>query len=101
MQSEIERVWLRVPLSQLQCGSAKMLANPLASWRFISSCVAAMHKILIVDDEEPARYGIRRAIEASGRQIIEAADAAEARAALAAHRPHLMLVDINMPGEDG
>jgi YesN/AraC family two-component response regulator len=60
-----------------------------------------MPTILIVDDEEPARYGIRRAIEAPDRQIFEAASAAEARVAIQQHRPHLMLVDINMPGEDG
>lgn len=60
-----------------------------------------MPTILIVDDEEPARYGIRRAIEAPDRQIFEAASAAEARVAIQQHRPHVMLVDINMPGEDG
>jgi YesN/AraC family two-component response regulator len=60
-----------------------------------------MPTILIVDDEETARYGIRRAIGAPDRQILEAANAAEARSALAAHHADLMLVDINMPGEDG
>jgi YesN/AraC family two-component response regulator len=60
-----------------------------------------MHKILIVDDEEPPRYGIRRAIAGPDREIFEAASAGEARAAIRNHRPHLMLVDINMPGEDG
>jgi serine/threonine protein kinase/Tol biopolymer transport system component len=60
-----------------------------------------MTTILIVDDEEVARYGIRRALEGPERRIYEAGSAAEARAALLAHRPQLMLVDINMPGEDG
>src|SRR5262245_38988164 len=60
-----------------------------------------MHKILIVDDEESARYGIRRALARPDREIYEAASAAEARAAIRKQRPHAMLVDINMPGEDG
>jgi len=60
-----------------------------------------MHRILIVDDEEPARYGIRRALEQVGREIHEAVNAAEARAAIQKQRPHIMLVDINMPDEDG
>jgi len=60
-----------------------------------------MHKILIVDDEEAARYGIRRALETSETQILEAASAEAARAAIKMQQPHLMLTDINMPGEDG
>ena len=60
-----------------------------------------MHKILIVDDEEAARYGLRRALENQDTQVFEAADAAAARAAINEYRPDLMLVDINMPGEDG
>jgi serine/threonine protein kinase/Tol biopolymer transport system component/ActR/RegA family two-component response regulator len=60
-----------------------------------------MHRILIVDDEEAARHGIRRALESPDRQILEAADAEQARLSVRLHRPHLMLVDVNMPGEDG
>ena len=60
-----------------------------------------MHKILIVDDEEAARYGIRRVLENEDTQVFEAANAAAARAAINECRPDLMLVDINMPGEDG
>jgi len=60
-----------------------------------------MYKILIVDDEEPARYGIRRVLENKDRQIFEAANAQTARDVIKHHRPHLMLVDINMPDEDG
>jgi serine/threonine protein kinase/Tol biopolymer transport system component len=60
-----------------------------------------MYRILIVDDEEAARYGIRRALESPDRQILEAANAEQARLAVRLHRPHLMLVDVNMPGEDG
>jgi DNA-binding NtrC family response regulator len=62
-----------------------------------------MRTILIVDDEPTARYGIRRALEGSYR-MVEADSAASARAYLASHagdRPHLMLLDLVMPGEDG
>ena len=49
-----------------------------------------MQKILIVDDEEAARYGIRRALEGRTTRIFEAASAKAARsliqeAATAAH----------------
>ncbi len=70
-------------------------------FNFVRTFVPSMHRILIVDDEEPARYGIRRALEQFGREIHEAANAAEARAVIQKYRPHIMLVDINMPGEDG
>ncbi len=60
-----------------------------------------MHKILIVDDEEAARYGIRRALEHKDTKIFEAPDAEAARSAVQKQQPQLMLTDINMPGEDG
>lgn len=60
-----------------------------------------MFKILIVDDEEAARYGIRRALENKSTEILEASSAEQAREIIQSQRPHIMLTDINMPGEDG
>ena len=60
-----------------------------------------MHKILIVDDEEAARFGIRRALESRTVRIFEAASAKAARSLIQEHQPQLMLVDVNMPDEDG
>jgi DNA-binding NtrC family response regulator len=60
-----------------------------------------MKKILIVDDEEAARYGIRRALEQKGIEIFEAENAGAARVIVDGQHPDLMLADINMPGEDG
>jgi len=60
-----------------------------------------MQKILIVDDEEAARYGIRRVLESRTTRIFEAASAKAARSVIQEHQPQLMLVDINMPEEDG
>ena len=59
-----------------------------------------MRTILIVDDEPSARYGIRRALEASYR-IVEAGSAAGAREAIASNDPDVILLDIVMPDEDG
>ncbi len=59
-----------------------------------------MKTILIVDDEPSARYGMRRALEATC-QIIEAGSADEARSALSTARPDAILLDLVMPGEDG
>jgi DNA-binding NtrC family response regulator len=58
------------------------------------------HAILVVDDEPAARYAIRRAFEAA-YQVGEAGSVAEARQALADGRPDVVLLDYNLPGEDG
>src|SRR5689334_2555039 len=56
-------------------------------------------KILIVDDEEAARYGMARALKSY--TVAEAGSVDEARKAIAASRPDLMLLDINLPGISG
>ena len=60
----------------------------------------AMRKMLIVDDEAAARYGVRRALE-SKYKIIEAESARAARVAMASDSPDLILLDLVMPEEDG
>lgn len=59
-----------------------------------------MKTVLIVDDEPAARYALRRALENCYR-VVEADSAASARSALAAENPHVVLLDVVMPGEDG
>jgi DNA-binding NtrC family response regulator len=59
-----------------------------------------MKTILIVDDEQAARYGLRRALEAKYR-IAEADSAEAAREALAREQPDLVLLDVVLPGQDG
>ena len=59
-----------------------------------------MRTILIVDDEPPARYGMRRVLEGNYR-IVEAESASTARATAAREHPDLILLDVVMPDEDG
>ncbi len=56
--------------------------------------------ILIVDDDQTARYGMRRALE-ERYQVLEAESAAAARPVLASRRPDLLLLDVEMPEENG
>ncbi len=56
-------------------------------------------KILIVDDEEAARYGMRRALK--NYQLREAANVDQARQIVASDVPDLVLLDINLPGRSG
>ena len=56
---------------------------------------------MIVDDEEAARYGMRRALTTFGYNISEASSAEAARALLKQHEPDLLLLDVNLPGMSG
>jgi DNA-binding NtrC family response regulator len=58
-------------------------------------------RILIVDDEEASRYGIRRALETFGSEIAEAESAESARAAMTTASFDLLLLDVNLPGISG
>jgi signal transduction histidine kinase len=58
-------------------------------------------KVLLIDDEEAARYGIRRALANQGYDLDEASDGAVALAKIEAQLPDVVVSDINMPGVDG
>ena len=60
-------------------------------------------RILIVDDEKPARDRLRQLIEDFGTHEVvgEAANGEEALAQAAGLRPEIVLLDIRMPGVDG
>jgi DNA-binding NtrC family response regulator len=58
-------------------------------------------RVLVVDDEEAARYGIRRALGGGDYDITEACSVEDARAAIAARTPDVLLLDVNLPGENG
>lgn len=58
-------------------------------------------RILVVDDEPDIRRLVQEILEDEGYQVDTAEDAAMARAAVQTERPHLVLLDIWMPGTDG
>jgi DNA-binding NtrC family response regulator len=58
-------------------------------------------RLLIVDDEEAARYGMRRALETFGGEIAEAASAESARTLMRETEFDLLLLDVNLPGISG
>ncbi|GGK14992.1 DNA-binding response regulator [Pilimelia terevasa] len=62
-----------------------------------------MIRVLVVDDEELVRSGLRMILEASDdlSVVAEARDGAEAVAAAGRHRPDVVLMDVRMPGTDG
>jgi DNA-binding NtrC family response regulator len=56
---------------------------------------------MIVDDEEAARYGMRRALTTFGYNVSEADSAEAARILVKQQDPDLMLLDVNLPGMSG
>jgi len=57
--------------------------------------------VLIVDDEPAARYGMRRALEKEGYQMLEASSIDEAEQAVDLHNPGVVLLDVKLASESG
>lgn len=59
------------------------------------------HRILIVDDEPDILEFVKYNLAREGYEVFTAQNGAEALAAAAEHRPHLILLDMMMPVMDG
>ena len=61
------------------------------------------HKVLIVDDSKLARMAVVKALNALHPEWtrLEASNASEALARVKADAPDIVLLDFNMPGQDG
>ena len=57
--------------------------------------------ILVVDDEENIRFIVESGLKLAGFNTVDASDGREALAAVAKHRPHLIVLDVMMPHLDG
>src|SRR5262245_25966082 len=60
-----------------------------------------MAHILIVDDEPDITKLISRIMEARGHRVSVARDGEEALAAVGNDRPHVVILDLNLPKMDG
>ncbi|MCI0546106.1 MAG: sigma-54 dependent transcriptional regulator [Candidatus Rokubacteria bacterium] len=58
-------------------------------------------RVLVVDDEEASRTGLRELITTWGYEVQEAADGKEALERALTFRPGLVITDLVMPGMDG
>jgi DNA-binding response OmpR family regulator len=59
------------------------------------------YKILVVDDEEPIRDLLKGFLEGQGHTVILASTGEEALISAERENPHLIVLDVRMPGLDG
>jgi DNA-binding NarL/FixJ family response regulator len=82
--------------------SLKSRENPELLPRPYARIARMAKRVLIVDDHEPFRAVARELLEAAGYVVSgEAADAAEALAAVAIEAPDAILLDVQLPDRDG
>ncbi len=60
-----------------------------------------MTRVLVIDDEAPIRLLCRVNLEAEGMEVLEASDGPSGVEAARQHHPHVILLDVMMPGLDG
>ena len=66
-----------------------------------SICRSAGRDVLVVDDDDTIRAGLRRALHDEGWQVTEAENGRVALSRLAEWRPDVIVVDLMMPEMDG
>jgi DNA-binding response OmpR family regulator len=60
-----------------------------------------MPRVLVVDDEPDAVYLLQEFLVAKGYEVLTASDGEEALRKVKEERPHVMLLDVRMPGMNG
>src|SRR5262245_66464885 len=66
-----------------------------------SPTTAVSSRVLVIDDEEAARFGIRKVLEKERYQVDLAGNGQEALQKIREFSPHVVISDINMPEMDG
>jgi DNA-binding NtrC family response regulator len=60
-----------------------------------------MARIIVIDDQEPIRRIVRRALENDGHTVFDASDGEAGMALLEREHAEVVITDIFMPGMDG
>ena len=87
---------IRIPLAPVRAAIRAAEDAPVARRARLSGV-----RVLVVDDEADARDLIAAVLGQSGAEVATAASTAEALDCLGRLRPHVIVSDLAMPGEDG
>ncbi len=60
-----------------------------------------MARIIVIDDQEPIRRIVRRALAQEGHEVLDASDGEMGIQLLERHAADVVITDIFMPGQDG
>jgi len=60
-----------------------------------------MARIIVIDDQEPIRRIVRRALEQEGHEVLDASEGEMGMQVLERHTADVVITDIFMPGQDG
>jgi signal transduction histidine kinase/DNA-binding response OmpR family regulator len=86
-------------------GAAEYLVKPVDRAKLVETltriCGRGGGRVLLVDDDEMVRRGVRQALEPLGWEMSEAEDGRLAIGALASARPDVIILDLMMPNMDG
>lgn len=102
-------IWLAVPEARFTSVNGCRIAEPgaaqvrLSRWAEPSTIRPMKQRIMLVDDHEVVRLGLKALIERRPDMevIAEAASESEAITKAAAHRPDIVLMDIRLGGTSG
>ena len=91
------------PLAQVSapCACANARDGALTEFKFNKPETLTGVRVLVVDDEQDTRALISTVIAQSGAEVTSCSTAGEALETLKTWRPHILMSDIGMPGEDG
>ena len=90
---------VRLPLSKTSVRplvEADTLTQPSASAPSITGV-----RVIVVDDEADVRGAVAGLIQRAGAEVLALESGASIDAAIADFQPHVLVLDIGMPGEDG
>ncbi|MFP5286518.1 MAG: ATP-binding protein, partial [Thermoanaerobaculia bacterium] len=96
-----------LPLSVARLDMPERRAHPRAVEETAAACLEdpALNlrgiRVLVVDDEPDARETLQEILEHCEAEVLAVGSAGEAMRGLDRFRPHVLLSDIGMPGEDG
>jgi CheY-like chemotaxis protein len=94
---------VKLPLGPIRPGADPALPAPAARPAAAEAAVEDLSgvRVLIVEDDAESRELLESMLGRLGAEVEVAASAAEALAAVERRAPHVLLSDIEMPGEDG
>ena len=100
-RASLEKDWVFCPFCGIHILDAASTLSQDSSGTSQSIINKRSIRILVADDDAPVREMLRTLLEQQGYQVVQAKDGAEALERIHAELPDLVILDVNMPRQDG